>query len=104
MFFFIAGIQPKKVNLEDQPRLCPKCGLYGARLKRLDQYFSVFFLPLFPVKKGTPFLECQRCGIVSQEFQEAWRKPKERPRTRCASCGETLDPDHRFCPYCGRPV
>ncbi len=52
MFFFIGGVQPKTITLDDSRRLCPACGLAQARLKRTDQYLSLFFIPLFPVKRG----------------------------------------------------
>ncbi|MBW1787700.1 MAG: zinc-ribbon domain-containing protein, partial [Deltaproteobacteria bacterium] len=60
MFFFIAGVQSKTVTVEDHPRMCPSCGLYQARLMRVDHYFSAFFIPLFRVKTGTPFVQCRR--------------------------------------------
>jgi hypothetical protein len=67
MFFFIGGIQPKTIDLDNQPRMCPSCGLYQARLKRVDQYLSAFFIPVLRVKKGDPFLLCERCGVASKE-------------------------------------
>jgi hypothetical protein len=56
MFFLIAGIQPKIVDVDAPTRRCPSCGLYQAGLKRQDHYFSIFFLPLFRVKKGVGYL------------------------------------------------
>ncbi len=70
MFFFIGGVQPKTVDLENVPRVCPSCGLYQARLKRLDHYISIFFLPLFRIKKGLPLLICDNCGHVSSEWRD----------------------------------
>jgi hypothetical protein len=67
MFFFIGGIQPKTIDLDDQPRMCPSCGLYKAKLKRADRYLSVFFIPVLRVKKGDPFLFCERCGVASRK-------------------------------------
>ncbi|SPF39937.1 hypothetical protein SBDP1_280015 [Syntrophobacter sp. SbD1] len=62
MFFLIGGVQPKSVTVDETPRICPGCGLAQARLKRVDHYLSLFFIPLFPVKKGDPVLICDRCG------------------------------------------
>lgn len=104
MFFFIGGVQPRTVSLDDRLRMCPSCGLYQARLKRIDHYFALFFIPLFRVKKGTPFLECGRCGTVpGEESGEASRPEPERP-VRCPSCGHSLEPDFQYCPGCGRRV
>ena len=60
-FFFIGGIQPKTVTLDRQARTCPACGLAGAYTRRTDHYLSLFFIPLVRVKKGEPYLYCQRC-------------------------------------------
>jgi len=102
MFFVIAGIQPKTINLDDQPRMCPSCGLYQARLKRVNHYLSVFFMPLFRVKKGGSFLECQSCGSVSPESGEVRPGPRKSPSRVCRYCGKTLGPGFRYCPYCGK--
>jgi hypothetical protein len=105
MFFFIGGIQPRTIDLDNQPRMCPSCGLYQARLKRVDQYISVFFIPVLRVKKGNPFLLCERCGVASKEpggadsqlFSNA--KPD-----RCPNCGGLIEKSFNFCPFCGRRV
>jgi hypothetical protein len=76
MFFFIGGVQPKTVDLEKVPRVCPSCGLYQARLKRVDHYISVFFLPLFRIKKGPPLLICENCRHVSSEWEEGLDETK----------------------------
>ena len=65
MFFLIGGVQPKTVTLDETPGICSACGLAQARLKRVDHYLSLFFIPLFRVKKGDPVLICDRCGAIS---------------------------------------
>ena len=67
MFFFIGGVQPKTVRLDMQARLCPVCHHSTVYLKRVDHYLSLFFIPLFPVKKGIPFLSCDKCRTVFDE-------------------------------------
>ncbi|MGE5841507.1 MAG: zinc ribbon domain-containing protein [Deltaproteobacteria bacterium] len=104
MFFFIAGIQPKTVELEDSSRMCPKCGLYQARSKRADHYFSLFFIPLFPVKRGSPFLECGRCGGVFNETGQPWFEPPRGVAIACPACGQPLKASFRYCPSCGKTV
>lgn len=88
--FFIAGIQPKTVTIDDGPRICPACGLARARLKRVDHYLSLFFIPLFPVRKGTPFVHCEGCGGGPGGEGHL-----------CARCGRALEGRFRFCPHCG---
>jgi RNA polymerase subunit RPABC4/transcription elongation factor Spt4 len=101
MFFLIAGIQPKTKVVDTAPRLCPVCGLQQACLKRTDHYLSLFFIPVFPVKYGEPFLACTNCERLQygQQPQEAGYK---RTIARCTACGRDLEKDFSFCPYCGR--
>ncbi len=99
MFFLIGGVQPKTVTLDETPKICCACGLAQARLKRIDHYLSLFFIPLFPVKKGVPVLICDRCGASSQ-LGEPLGTPGRDPG-RCARCGRPVSSDFRYCPECG---
>jgi RNA polymerase subunit RPABC4/transcription elongation factor Spt4 len=107
MFFFIGGVQPRTVIVNDTPRLCPQCGLAQARLKRIDHYLSLFFIPIIPIKRGPVMLVCDRC---EQAFDpEKPLVPSERgvntPEPRvCRSCGQALQPTFTYCPYCGSRV
>ena len=103
-FFFIGGIQPKTVTVDRQPRSCPSCGHVEVYLKRVDHYMSLFFIPLFPVKRGTPFLLCENCKTVIDEHGP--RTDFEQPPAKniCPSCGGTVDGDFAFCPYCGKKL
>jgi len=101
MFFFIGGVQPKTVTLEDTARLCPACGLAQARLKRIDHYVSLFFIPLFPVKRGDPVVICDRCGAVSAPHPGVGEVPVVLKGGNCLRCGYPLDPSFRYCPQCG---
>lgn len=103
MFFFIAGVQPKTRRLEDHPRICPSCGLARAYLQRIDHYLSLFFIPLFPIKKGDPLLICERCGVVADEMGRrvptgGWEEK------RCPQCGQPVEPQFSFCPRCGHSL
>lgn len=104
MFVFIGGVQPRTVKLDEPLRSCPACGLVSCRMKRTDQYFSLFFIPLFPVKRGRPFLECDNCGGIFRpdgsplgvEFLSGSRK--------CPHCGRPLESRFDYCPYCGHKL
>ncbi|MBW1698142.1 MAG: zinc ribbon domain-containing protein [Deltaproteobacteria bacterium] len=100
--FLIAGISPKIKTVDNTPRRCPSCGLTRAYLKRIDHYFTLFFVPIFPVKKGEPVLVCDRCqeqGFEYRGVEEPWQ-PKE--VQMCSQCGRTLDKSFLYCPYCGK--
>ena len=102
MFFFIGGIQPKTVLIEKQARSCPSCGYFEVSKKRVDHYVSLFFIPLFPVKKGIPFLMWENCKTVFDETGYRVDFKKTEGEKRCRYCGKQVDPDFTFCPYCGK--
>jgi DNA-directed RNA polymerase subunit RPC12/RpoP len=102
MFFFIGGVQPKTVLVDKQPRDCLSCGQRFVYLKRTDHYLSLFFIPLFPVKKGIPFLVCNRCGSVVDETGRGIRE--QHTENRCSHCGRSVEEDYVYCPYCGKSV
>ncbi len=102
MFFLIGGIQPKTVSVDKQPRSCPACGHVGVYQKRVDHYVSLFFIPLFPVKRGTPFLMCEKCNTILDEHGARMDFEHMGGKSRCPSCGRPVDPGFSFCPYCGR--
>ena len=102
MFFFIGGVQPKTTVVDNRPVLCPSCGLLRARYKRVDHYFSLFFIPIIPVKRGEPFLFCDRCGVQSQDIPGPLHK--DDINRSCKNCGKKLDSDFKYCPFCGKPL
>lgn len=104
MFFFIGGVQPKTVRLDKQPRLCPVCGHHEVYLKRTDHYLSLFFIPLFRVKKGAPFLSCDNCRSVFDEGGLAVHKGRNDRSLACPYCGRALEDDFDFCPRCGKKI
>ncbi|MBW1984193.1 MAG: zinc ribbon domain-containing protein [Deltaproteobacteria bacterium] len=102
--FLIAGISPKTTVLDMVPRRCSICGTSQAYLKRVDHFFSLFFIPLFRVKKGAPVIMCDNCmgrGLGNQGNNGSWRGWQKRS---CQNCGKSLKGDFEYCPYCGRPV
>jgi RNA polymerase subunit RPABC4/transcription elongation factor Spt4 len=104
MFFFIGGVQPKTVTLAKQTRVCPLCGHPEISQKRVDHYLSLFFIPLFPVKRGTPFWICENCNThYDDQGRPSTSVPQGGPKL-CPHCGRTVGPDFIYCPYCGNHV
>jgi len=101
MFFLIGGLQPKTVLIERQTNLCPSCGHFELCKKRVDHYFSLFFIPLFPVKKGKPFLVCNKCQKVVEE-KDTTSRGTDKEHKKCQNCGKYSQTDFSFCPYCGK--
>jgi len=102
MFFFIGGIQPKTVTIDKQARSCPSCGHFDMYLKRVDHYVSLFFIPLVPVKRGTPFLICKNCNTILDERGYRMDAEQTLNEKRCQFCGRAVNPAFSFCPYCGK--
>jgi predicted RNA-binding Zn-ribbon protein involved in translation (DUF1610 family) len=102
MFFFIGGIQPRITFVDKQPVLCPSCGLLRARYKRVDHYISLFFIPVFPIKRGDPFLFCDRCGLQTPGVVTGNLYGHDQPL--CKNCGSTIKKDFIYCPFCGKSL
>ena len=104
MFFLIGGVQPKTVTLDETPGICQACGLAQVRLKRVDYYLSVFFMPLFRVKKGYPVLICGRCRAISSPEGNIQGASHEARKDGCPQCGYPVARDFRYCPSCGSRI
>ena len=104
MCFVIAGVQPKTRTLDEKPRRCPRCGLHQAEIRQIDHYVSLFFIPLIRVKRGEPFLYCQRCHQPVDRMDTGSGTPpyEQGHKPMCRQCGRTLSSDFRYCPYCGQ--
>ena len=104
MFFFIGGVQPKTIILDKNPRTCSVCGRMEVQKKRVDQYLSIFFIPLFPIKKGTPFLQCSNCRTVFDESGIELDEADHMFGCRCPKCGRPVSRKFSYCPYCGNSL
>jgi predicted RNA-binding Zn-ribbon protein involved in translation (DUF1610 family) len=104
VFFFVGGIQPKTIDLGKQSSPCPSCGLYQTRLKRVDHYISIFFLPVIRIKKGEVFLFCERCEISNQAVDESFRNYKQSQNNHCSHCGRLIEQTYNYCPSCGEKL
>jgi len=101
--FLIAGVQPRTVRVESQPRRCPSCGLTQAYATRVDHYLSLFFIPLIRVRRGDVFLLCEQCQQPVQEAAgtEATPPPAGEDRV-CVACRRPFDRSFKYCPHCGQ--
>ncbi len=101
---FIAGVSPKKKVLDQNPRRCPVCGLNQATYQRVDHYLSLFFIPIFRVKKGEPFIVCDRCEQTVHGLGPDFKQQQKEGSRTCRSCGKALDRDFTYCPHCGKRI
>jgi predicted RNA-binding Zn-ribbon protein involved in translation (DUF1610 family) len=100
----IAGVSPKIKVLDQNPRRCPVCGLNQAYFKRTDHYLSLFFIPIFRVKKGAPFIVCERCEQTVHGPGPDFNPQQSKDAGKCTSCGKALDKDFKYCPHCGKRI
>jgi len=102
-FFFIGGVQPRIKVLDETPRRCPRYGLHQAHLNLVDNYLSLFFIPVFKVKTGEPVLVCDRCeGPFAAAGPDPDRSHPPPGTSACRFCDRALPADYVFCPLCGR--
>ena len=101
---FIAGVSPKIKVLDQNPRRCPACGLHQAYYKRMDHYLSLFFIPILRVKKGEPFIICDRCEQTANTIGPDFNQPQTKDARTCRYCGKALDEDFKYCPHCGKRI
>ena len=104
--FFIFGISPKTKMLDENPQRCPDCGLHQAYNKRIDHYFQIFFIPVARVKKGEPFVQCERCHRTKNEFSRnrEFSPYQEETGLLCKYCANPIHKGFYYCPYCGKKV
>ena len=100
--FFILGISPKTKILDQNTKRCPACGLHQAYNKRIDHYFQIFFIPVARVKKGEPFVICERCHRTENEFSREHSPYQEETGLLCKHCGSPTHQGFYYCPYCGK--
>ena len=73
-------------------------------MQRVDHYLSLFFIPIFRVKKGEPFSVCDRCAQTGQGFGPDYTQSQSDSPPTCKSCGKVLNEDFKYCPHCGKRV
>lgn len=72
--------------------ICPFCTFRGkARFVRRVTYFTLFFIPLCPVKYNETYLACPSCGIklgkFSQQYCKNCRTATAQSYSHCVRCG-----------------
>jgi len=71
-------------------QVCPKCSLLSEmRLQRQASYFTLFFIPLFPISKSEEIVKCGRCNAAFYRNQNASPPPvnyAERTVVVCPEC------------------
>ena len=86
---------------------CPACKQTAAYThKKVDRYFTLYFIPLFSTEELGNFVQCRACGAefsseilnISKEELEAMTEP-----WTCESCFNTNGCGQAECLACGKP-
>jgi hypothetical protein len=77
MFFIIFGSKVKTETIGEGEFFCPSCQTQRKYvLKHGKNYFSLYFIALFPIGDAGDFVECQHCGrsyhpdVLKQKFSK----------------------------------
>jgi transcription elongation factor Elf1 len=77
---------------------CPHCGNPSEyKLKQIRRFFTLFFIPIFPISSGVRFVECGHCGSQFEEAVLDYEPPSEeaqnfvREADRCLKDGMSLE-------------
>ena len=70
--FLIFGLKSRDTRVGSHVRPCEVCGAVAAQiLIRRTTKFSLFFIPLIPVKPAAHYLHCTNCGAVRRTDRHA---------------------------------
>ncbi len=93
---------------------CPNCRTVRQyRHVRVDNYFALYFIPLFKVSTLAEYVQCQVChnsydpAILTSRIPSpgAHQPPVHNPNiTYCPDCGKPSPSGHKFCWNCGQPL
>jgi translation initiation factor 2 beta subunit (eIF-2beta)/eIF-5 len=63
--FVLLGIRTREHLLSTIVMVCEVCGVSAPQaLGKQSTKFTLFFIPLFPVRRSTYHLECSHCGTL----------------------------------------
>jgi hypothetical protein len=81
MPFIIWGSRGITSSLSAGDFHCPQCDeARGYDLKQVRPFFTLYFIPIFPVGAPTRYVECRRCGGTFKEGVLDYEPPSEGQR------------------------
>jgi uncharacterized Zn-finger protein len=107
--FIIFGSKTVKRPVKDGLNLrkhCGRCRLLSDMQEHTSrQYFTLFFIPIFPISKGESSLVCNRCGASYHVQPEDYPGSERQSSIRPAGAGElgsapNADKMVIVCEYC----
>jgi transcription elongation factor Elf1 len=75
----IFGTRAKTKDLDAGQFFCPHCQEMRQYVrKQARPYFTLYFLPVFPVGKGSEFVECQTCHLAFEPGVLSMKAPERK--------------------------
>ncbi|RWR82935.1 hypothetical protein CKAN_01167500 [Cinnamomum micranthum f. kanehirae] len=109
-FFFVGGVtQQVRQVLKPGAGRCIVCGS-RADLVEYEKVLKLFFIPVWKWPGKEPLMHCNNCDLFFPPSFSLPPPPRESSRSpvsmisdtlRCQFCDRDVDPEFRFCPYCG---
>jgi hypothetical protein len=104
-FFFVGGVEQGAGRvLKEAAGRCLRCG-GAADLVETEKVLKLFFVPAWRWKGKDPAYLCRECGLLapgSLGVGGGGEPGTLLPRgERCGACSRAVDPQFRFCPFCG---
>ncbi|KAK8476115.1 hypothetical protein V6N13_001891 [Hibiscus sabdariffa] len=104
-FFFVGGLeQQAREVLKSGAGRCINCGS-RADLVEYDKVLKLFFVPVWRWPGKHPLMHCNSCKLF---FPPALKIDSSSAAVtealRCRSCDRLVDPEFRFCPFCGSAI
>ncbi|VVB11646.1 unnamed protein product [Arabis nemorensis] len=101
MFFFFAGGLGQQVRqvLKSGAGKCIRCGS-EADLVDYDKVLKLFFVPVWRWPGKHQLMYCKDCDLF---FPQSLSPPPTSPvaLATCRFCDRIVEPEFRFCPFCG---
>ncbi|XP_062232562.1 uncharacterized protein LOC133929811 [Phragmites australis] len=105
-FFFVGGVEQGAGRvLKEAAGRCLRCG-GAADLVETEKVLKLFFVPVRRWPGKDPAYLCRECGLLAPGSplgaEPGPPPPPLLPRdARCGACSRAVDPQFRFCPFCG---
>ncbi|XP_054789200.1 uncharacterized protein LOC129294752 isoform X1 [Prosopis cineraria] len=107
-FFFVGGLEQQvRQVLKSGMGRCVNCSS-PADLVEYDKVLKLFFVPVWRWPGKDPLLYCNNCKFFFPQSYSFPSPPKTTPSLpevsdilRCRFCERVVEPDYRFCPFCG---